>query len=349
MKTLLVGFIIFIFILISIALITYYIWLCYQYPKYIDAVYTWVENDNNTQTELQNRQITNLQANYTNNDELLYSLRSLARYAQWFHHIYIVVRDGQKPKWLNEKHPKISIIYHSQIIPQKYLPTISSITIEVFLHFIPNLSEHYVYFNDDMILLNKTWPGDFFNIYGKPIESKCHLVRKGKAKITVSPESIQSDYDEKEYNFEEMIYYNNVLLDYYFKVEKRYQSQHLPNPCRKSFMLSLDKFLDNFDLETITPTRKNTNIARNSIFKKYWNIYKYNCPQKIFPMDYIEINHLRSVRQQINEIRHSWKKFFCVQNSIAYGDINEHIGTKDFAYLQKILQEKFPNRSPFEK
>jgi hypothetical protein len=200
-----------------------------------------------------------------------------------------------------------------------------------------------------MILLNKTWPGDFFNLHGKPIESKCHLVRKGKAKITISSNLIQSDYDDKEYHFEEMIYYNNVLLDYYFKVEERYQSQHLPNPCRKSFMMSLDKFLHNFDLEKITPTRKNTNIARNSIFKKYWNIYKYNCPQKIFAMDYIEINHLRSVQEKIDEIQHSWKKFFCVQNSIAYGDINEHIGTQDFAHLQKILQEKFPNPSPFEK
>jgi len=114
-------------------------------------------------------------------------------------------------------------------------------------------------------------------------------------------------------------------------------------------MLHLDKFLHNFDLEIFTPMRKNTNIARNSIFKKYWNIYKYNCPQKIFPMEYIEISHLRSVREKINEIRHSWKKFFCVQNSIAYGDINQHIGTQDFAYLQKILQEKFPNPSPYEK
>lgn len=349
MKRLLVGFIIIILIFTCIFLITYYIWLCYQYPKNIDAVYTWVENDSNIQTELQSNKMTNLKANYINNNELLYSLRSLVAYAPWFNHIYIVVRDGQKPNWLNDEHPKISIINHSQIIPQKYLPTISSITIEAFLHFIPKLNEHYVYFNDDMMLLNKTWPGDFFNLYGKPIESKCHLVKKGKANIIVSPEFIQSDYEDKKYHFEEMIYYNNVLLDYYFKLERRYQSQHLPNPYRKSYMVSLDKFLHHFDLEKTTPTRKNTSIARNSIFKKYWNIYKHHCAQKIFEMDYIEINHLRSVCVKIDEIRHSKKKFFCVQNSIAYGDINENIGIQDFAYLQKALQEKFPNPSPFEK
>ena len=70
--------------------------------------------------------------------------------------------DGQVPPWLNTEHPKIRIVTHEEYIPHIYLPTFSSHCIELNLHRIPDLSEQFVYFNDDMFLLRSTKEEDFF-------------------------------------------------------------------------------------------------------------------------------------------------------------------------------------------
>ena len=38
----------------------------------------------------------------------------------------------------------------------EFLPTFNSTTIETMPHYIPNLSEHFIYFNDDMFLIKPT-------------------------------------------------------------------------------------------------------------------------------------------------------------------------------------------------
>ena len=353
MKTLLTSLFFLLMGLMIIFLVAYYIWLCLRFPKHIDAVYTWVEYDENLEHEIEKKQKTIVKANYTDNNELLFSLRSLELYAPWFHHIFIVVRDGQRPKWLGA-HPKITIITHSQIMPEEILPTFNSLVIESFLHKIPGLCEHFVYFNDDMILMNPVKKTDFFSLKGIPVESQCHEVRVSDTPIKISSTGIK--IKTKEYSFSEMIYFNNVLLDYFFKKEKRYQAQHTPSQDRKSYMEELDKFLQNISFNSevsvdhITKTstkRENYNIARNSIFKKYWNIYKYGSKQKVMDVIYIEINHLRSVN--LDEVESSRDSFLCIQNSIAYGDPNTNIGVDDYERLTKILYKKFPKPSVFEK
>ena len=52
----------------------------------------------------------------------------------------------------------------------EFLPTFNSTTIETMLHYIPNLSEHFIYFNDDMFLIKPTKISDWFK-EGRPIVS----------------------------------------------------------------------------------------------------------------------------------------------------------------------------------
>ncbi|KGH58623.1 hypothetical protein X284_08720 [Oenococcus oeni IOEB_8417] len=92
---------------------------------------------------------------------LKYWFRSVEKYAPWVNHIYMVT-DDQVPDFINLSNPKISIIDHKDIIPEKYLPTFNSNVIEFYIHKIPNLSEHFVLFNDDMYLNQPTKPSDFF-------------------------------------------------------------------------------------------------------------------------------------------------------------------------------------------
>ena len=103
---------------------------------------------------------------YFDNSELKYSLRSVSRYLPWINHIFIVT-DGQRPVWLRDN-PKLTIVDHREIIPAELLPTFNSVTIEMYLHKIPNLSEKFLFFNDDMFI-NASLNPDFFFQNEKPV------------------------------------------------------------------------------------------------------------------------------------------------------------------------------------
>ena len=98
---------------------------------------------------------------FRDNEELRYSLRSLWRFAPWVRHVFVVT-NGQVPVWLNLDHPRLTVVQHADIYPNaSHLPTFSSPSIESHLHRIPGLAEHFLYFNDDVLLGAPVWPDDF--------------------------------------------------------------------------------------------------------------------------------------------------------------------------------------------
>ena len=94
-------------------------------------------------------------------DTIKYLFRSIDQYAPWVNTIHFVTW-GHLPKWMNPEAPKLHIVNHKDFIPEEYLPTFSSHTIDLNIHRIPSLSEHFVYFNDDVIILHPTKRTDFF-------------------------------------------------------------------------------------------------------------------------------------------------------------------------------------------
>ena len=58
--------------------------------------------------------------------------------------------------------PFVRVAFHRDFIPEDRLPCFSSPCIEMFLHRIPGLSEHFIYANDDMFPLSPLEEGDFF-------------------------------------------------------------------------------------------------------------------------------------------------------------------------------------------
>ncbi len=139
----------------------------------IDVVYTWV--DGSDPQWLQRRapflrdasghHEDNHDTRYESLDELRYSLRSIASFAPWVRKTFIVT-DGQKPGWLTDSE-RVVIVDHRELFEdQSCLPTFNSHAIEAKLYRIPGLAEHFVYFNDDMLLLNPSSPLDFFHSNG---------------------------------------------------------------------------------------------------------------------------------------------------------------------------------------
>lgn len=142
----------------------------------VDLVYLWVDGND---PEWRKRKMLfekgsysdagmDSDARYAEHDELKYSLRSAELYAPWLRRIFIVT-DHQIPGWLDISNPKIKIIDHKEILPEEALPTFNSNVIEHALFRIPDLSEHFIYANDDMFFNRPLEKSDFFTSEGLPI------------------------------------------------------------------------------------------------------------------------------------------------------------------------------------
>ena len=141
----------------------------------IDLIYLWVDG-NDPQWLAQRRKFfgeetssdeTNCKGRYANNDELKYSLRSVEKYLPWIRKVFIVT-DNQTPDWIDTSHPKIEIIDHKEILPPEALPCYNSSVLEYFLYKIPDLSEHFLFANDDMFVAAHLSPDFFFSEDGYP-------------------------------------------------------------------------------------------------------------------------------------------------------------------------------------
>ena len=125
----------------------------------------WLKEKKSSQKELDvdvTESNSNADCRYDGDDEILrFWFRSVERFAPWVRQIHFVTC-GQKPEWLDEGHPKLNLVNHKDFIPNQYLPTFNSRTIEWNFHRIPGLSEHFVLWNDDIFLLKPVAPDFFF-------------------------------------------------------------------------------------------------------------------------------------------------------------------------------------------
>jgi len=114
--------------------------------KPIDFVMIWVDgNDPEWQKEKAKYDgsvvtTANSEVRYRDWDNLQYWFRAVEKYAPWVNKIHFVTW-GHIPKWLDTTNPKLNIVKHSDFIPEEYLPTFSSHTIELNLHRIEGLAE----------------------------------------------------------------------------------------------------------------------------------------------------------------------------------------------------------------
>lgn len=126
----------------------------------IDIVVTWVDGtDPKWLAEKQDYlkkhnidQASNSNIRFESWDNLHYWFRAVEKFMPWFHKI-IIVTYGHVPEFLNVCHPRLRVIKHSDYIPEEYLPTFNSNTIEMNFHRIRGLSENFIIFNDDLFPL----------------------------------------------------------------------------------------------------------------------------------------------------------------------------------------------------
>ena len=136
----------------------------------IDIVVPWVDaNDPEWRKEKNKYALHEGKSNLTDDsdvryrdwDTIKYLMRGIDLYMPWVDRVFFITW-GHLPEWLNPDADKLVIVNHSDYIPKEYLPTFCSHTIELNMHRIPDLSEQFIYFNDDLLVLRPLKEKDFF-------------------------------------------------------------------------------------------------------------------------------------------------------------------------------------------
>lgn len=108
---------------------------------------------------------------FTNNGEIYYHIASIIKYAPFINHLYIIT-DNQSPIYLDGFHLEgkcaadfISIVSHESIFVDlpALLPNYNSLAIESAMWRIPELSENFIYGNDDFFINGPVTVNDFFD------------------------------------------------------------------------------------------------------------------------------------------------------------------------------------------
>lgn len=149
----------------------------------IDAVIMWVDgNDPFHKSKMETylaptHSVNNksLRTRYDQVNEIEFCVKSILKYATFIRNIYIVT-DNQTPDFLKDQakaqqaFSNVFIVDHKVIFEgyTHYLPTFNSRSIATMIHRIPGLSSSFIIFNDDVFLIKKVIPTDFF-INDKPV------------------------------------------------------------------------------------------------------------------------------------------------------------------------------------
>lgn len=233
----------------------------------IDAVIPWVDVGDAKhlekvlkyipKTEVERRK--KLKKQLIEVEELKYVVHSILKYAQFIRHIYIVT-DNQRPKFLNtsnaDVYAKVKIIDHKEIFKEDvpYLPVFNPLSIETKFYEIPNLSEHFIYFNDDFFLLKPVTQSHFFQKGNPVIRGKWRKFREDifYKKIIQKKKHKKYSYRTSQDSSAKTIGFNKV-----------FRGQHTPRPLRQSTLKTF--FNQNREIEITNINTKFRNVEQLNV------------------------------------------------------------------------------------
>lgn len=308
----------------------------------VDVVYTWVDGGDPAWRESRRRAMAGQQggsyhpgatddARFHSRDELRYSLRSLAMYAPWVRRVFLVT-NGQVPEWLNRDNPQLELVPHQAIFDDPaHLPTFNSNAIISRLHHIPGLSEHYIYFNDDVFLGRLLQPRDFFH-------------PNGIAKVFTSdnrrPFGRPSPDEPTHLNLSHNI---RALLERECGVTVSRAFWHTPHPQLRSVHHELEhRFAAEYASTWSHPFRHHTDIVADQLHHYYAQFVGKAVPGRI-RYEYIGLDddrYLGTLRRMAKDRR---AQTFCLNDAPL-------TGLRPIAddYVRQWLERYFPIPSEFE-
>lgn len=328
----------------------------------IDFVVTWVDMNDSAWKEEFNKYSRNprnesngvTDARFRDYGFLRYWFRGVEKFAPWVRKIHFVTC-GQKPDWLNENNPKINLVSHKDFIPAEFLPTYNSVVIERFMHKIPGLADHFVYFNDDFYIINHLTPERFFRnglpcdiaiFQYNPSWSQYYVTLKNNIRL------INRNFNKKEVIARDRdkwfspVYGSKVKMNRLLEPYGKFITLRTPHNAMP-FLRSTFEEVWAAEGEELTRTSANRFRAVTDytpeLFRTWQicrgNFEPYNTytDTKMFPL-------LIKSSQAIEAIRHQKYKLVCLND-------NQHIRNYD-AVMERIagaFESILPEKSSFEK
>ena len=330
----------------------------------IDFVVTWVDGSDPEWLKEKNQYMQKNEKEggairYRDMETLKYWFRAVEVYAPWVNKIHFVTW-GHLPEWLNTDNPKLHIVNHKDYIPEKYLPTFSSHPIELNMHRIPGLSEHFVYFCDDMFLNGHITP-EFFFKNGLPCDY-AHLTNvwlessdDGYGHILFTEvHEISRFFSYAKSFFKNIGHYVNFAYPWManlrniLKLENKnlfvgFDNHHLASPYLKSTLEEVWE-KDEATLDKICYNRFRTPYDVSQSIFRYWQLAsgKFSVVSKKSRGKYFNLSEdlLGDLQETLTDEN---CKMLCINDS----------SCNNFDYCKRIavesFEKKFPEKSAFEK
>ncbi|MBQ9772374.1 MAG: Stealth CR1 domain-containing protein [Lentisphaeria bacterium] len=333
------------------------------YP--IDFVIPWVDgNDPAWQAErakYRNETGDSRSARFRDWGVLHYWFRGVEKFAPWVNKIHFITW-GHVPEWLNTEHPKLHIVNHKDYIPEKYLPTFSSHPIELNMHRIDGLAEHFVYFNDDTFITRPVKETDFFrnglpcdSAVMKPVSMKCfddvidlnNIIKAEQNNLLIinhifDKKSVLKKYWRKFFSLKYGLALISSLLVLPYRDICGFHIHHLPSSFLKSTFEQVWK--DNFyNLDRTSQNKMRFNTDVNQWLMSWYQI----CQGKFIPVSlkrgkcFHTGGHLREMVDAIVQQKYS---MICCNDSSADSEFEN-----DLNALQTAFNSILPEQSSFEK
>jgi hypothetical protein len=300
----------------------------------IDAVIMWVDGNDpfhkaKMENYLENTNSVNfksLRTRYDHVNEIEFCVKSILKYAKFVRNIFIVT-DSQVPDFLKDQekaqqeYPNVFIVDHKIIFEgyTQYLPTFNSRSIATMIHRIPGLSASFIIFNDDVFLIKKVTPKDFFIdnnpvIRGvwKPLDENVFLKKVKRVFLQLFN---KTKLERAGHYKAQQLIAKKTGFHHYFK------SHHVPLPIRKS---TIETFLNKEKVDHL-----------NNISHKFRHASQF-LPESL--SNHIEIKNNTAVLSndyKLSYIQNYKKPFLWLKFKIRSADKNEN---KLFLCLQSLDQ-----------
>lgn len=298
----------------------------------------------------------NRESKYRDWELLKFWFRSIERNMDWINKVHFVTY-GHLPQWLNTANEKLNIVIHKDYIPNKYLPTFNSHVIELNIHRIPGLADHFVYMNDDTFILDSVDRSYFFDKDGFP----CQMMK------IMCLDNYNPDADFCIINFNNMGLINRNFSIHDFPKKKLFSPRydlktnirnmvlplsyiypgfcqlHMPAPFLKSTFAEVwkneERYLDN------TCTHKFRHYKDvNQWLMQYWQLVEGN----FMPINAAKYSRMfeigRNNKEMLDALEKHTYKMVCLNDSDMEMDFE-----KEKIQLIEVMERLYPIKSKYEK
>ncbi|MBN6709942.1 Stealth CR1 domain-containing protein [Haemophilus haemoglobinophilus] len=296
---------------------------------------------------------------------LRYVLRGIETNCPWYNKIYLIT-EGHIPSWLDLSSGKIQLITHKDLYFNKnHLPIFSSPSIEMNLAKLTQLSDKFVYMNDDFLILKpvlqerffqNNLPVDFFchgwlsrnklfeklrgmNSWAHSIKNNIDLINREFSSNKLSSEHLYS----KSYSFLNKI--SNFLYANLYKKVLWIEHYHQPAPYLKN-TLSQVRTIFSREMDVCSANRFRENTDLNQYLYRYYQLINgIFYPYKYKDHKYYKIQTKEDIQKCLNEIDKF--TFVCPNDSVP-----DDIAEDDYHFITSSLicklEKLLPKPSQFE-